>query len=77
MKFLKIENKILNVEQIKSVTENLVTVGYSKESDDLPFSDPIKEVCGIMVNMINSSEFEYFVFESETIESFYEKLVAA
>ena len=77
MKFLKIENKILNIEQIKSVTENLVTVGYSKEADDLPFGDPIKEVCGIMVHMINSSEFEYFVFESETIESFYEKLVAA
>ena len=77
MKFLKIENKILNVEQIKSVTENLVTVGFSKEADDLPFSDPIKEVRGIMVHMINSSEFEYFVFESETIESFYEKLVAA
>lgn len=77
MKFLKIENKILNVEQIESVTENLVTVGYSKESDDLPFGDPIKEVRGIIVNMINSSEFEYLVFESETIESFYEKLVAA
>lgn len=77
MKFLKIENKILNVEQIESVTENLVTVGYSKEADDSPFSDPIREVQGIMVNMIDSSEFEYFVFESETIESFYEKLVAA
>lgn len=77
MKFLKIENKILNVEQIESVTENLVTVGYSKESDDLSFGDQIKEVRGIIVNMINSSEFEYFVFESETIESFYEKLVAA
>ena len=77
MKFLKVENKILNIEQIKSVTENFVTVGFSKEADDLPFSDPIKEVRGIMVHMINSSEFEYFVFESETIESFYEKLVAA
>jgi len=77
MKFLKIENKILNIEQIKSVTESLVTVGYSEESDDLPFGDPIKEVRGIMVHMIDSSEFEYFVFESETIESFYEKLVAA
>lgn len=77
MKFLKIENKILNVEQIESVTENIVTVGYSKESDDLPFGNPIKEVRGIIVNMINSSEFEYFVFESETIESFYKKLVAA
>ncbi len=77
MKFLKIENKILNIEQIKSVIENFVTVGFSKEADDLPFSDPIKEVRGIMVHMINSSEFEYFVFESETIESFYEKLVAA
>ncbi|MCU4630514.1 hypothetical protein KTJ53_12610 [Acinetobacter variabilis] len=77
MKFLKVENKILNIEQIKSVIENFVTVGFSKEADDLPFSDPIKEVRGIMVHMINSSEFEYFVFESETIESFYEKLVAA
>lgn len=77
MKFLKIENKILNVEQIRNVTENLVTVGYSKESDDLPFSDPIREVRGIMVQMIDSAEFEHFVFESETIESFYEKLVAA
>lgn len=77
MKFLKVENKILNIEQIKSVIENFVTVGFSKEADDLPFSDPIKEVRGIMVHMINSSEFEYFFFESETIESFYEKLVAA
>lgn len=77
MKFLKVENKILNIEQIKSVIENFVTVGFSKEADDLPFSDPIKEVRGIMVHMINSSEFEYFVFESETIESFYEKLVTA
>lgn len=76
MKFLKVENKILNIEQIKTVIENSVTVGYM-DCGDLPFGDPIKEVRGIMVNMIDSSEFEYFVFESETIESFYEKLVAA
>jgi hypothetical protein len=77
MKFLKIENKILNVAQIKTVTENHVTVGFSKDADDLPFSDPIKEVRGIMVHLIDNSDFEYFVFESETIESFYEKLVSA
>ena len=75
MKFLKIENKILNVEQIKTVTENHVTVGFAKDADDSPFSDPIKEVRGIMVHMIDNSDYEYFVFESETIESFYKKLV--
>lgn len=77
MKFLKVENKILNVEQIKTVTENSVTVGFAKGTNDWPFGDPIKEVRGIIVQMIDSAEFEYFVFESETIESFYEKLVAA
>ena len=75
MKFLKVENKILNVEQIKTVTENSVTVGYMNDGD-LPFGDPVKETRGIQVQMIDSAEFEHFVFESETIESFYEKLVA-
>ncbi|ENW29412.1 hypothetical protein [Acinetobacter lwoffii] len=76
MKFLKVENKILNVEQIKTVTENSVTVGYLSDGD-LPFGDPVKETRGIRVQMIDSAEFEQFIFESETIESFYEKLVAA
>lgn len=77
MKFLKVENKILNIEQIKTVTENSVTVGFVKSTNDWPFGDPIKETCGIRVQMIDSAEFEQFIFESETIESFYEKLVAA
>lgn len=76
MKFLKIDNKILNISQIECVTENLVTVGYV-DNDDSPFSEAIKEVKGIQVHMIDaSSQGGCFVFESETIESFYEKLVA-
>ncbi|WP_180048698.1 hypothetical protein [Acinetobacter sp. YH12144] len=77
MKFIKIGNTILNVSQIECVTENLVTVGYSG-ADDLPFGDEIRKVKGIQVYMINaSSQGGCFVFENETIESFYEKMVAA
>lgn len=76
MKFLKIGNTILNISQIECVTENLVTVGYV-DNDNSPFAEAIKEVKGVQVFMINaSSHGGYFVFESETIESFYEKLVA-
>lgn len=77
MKFLKIGNAILNIAQIECVTENNVIVGYSG-ADDLPFGDEIREVKGIQVYMIDSSsQGGCFVFENETIESFYEKLVAA
>lgn len=77
MKFIKIGNTILNISQIECVTENLVTVGYV-DNGDLPFGDQIREVKGIQVYMIDaSSQGGCFVFESETIESFYEKLVAA
>ena len=77
MKFLKIGNTILNISQIECVTENLVTVGYV-DNDNSPFGKAIKEVKGIQVFMIDaSSHGGCFVFESETIESFYEKLVAA
>ena len=77
MKFLKIGNTILNASQIERVTESKVIVGYSG-ADDLPFGDEIREVKGIQVYMIDaSSQGGCFVFESETIESFYEKLVAA
>ena len=76
MKFLKIGNTILNISQIECVTENLVTVGYV-DNDNSPFAEAIKEVKGVQVFMINaSSRGGCFVFESETIESFYEKLVA-
>ena len=77
MKFLKIGNTILNISQIECVTENLVTVGYV-DNDNSPFAEAIKEVKGVQVFMIDaSSHGGCFVFESETIESFYEKLVAA
>lgn len=77
MKFLKIGNTILNISQIECVTENLVTVGYV-DNDNSPFGKAIKEVKGIQVFMIDaSSQGGCFVLESETIESFYEKLVAA
>ena len=77
MKFLKIGNTILNVSRIECVTENKVIVGYSG-ADDLPFGDEIREVKGIQVFMIDASDQGgCFVFENETIESFYEKLVAA
>lgn len=76
MKFLKIGNTILNISQIECVTENLVTVGYV-DNDNSPFGKAIKEVKGIQVYMIDaSSQGGCFVFENETIESFYEKLVA-
>ena len=76
MKFLKIGNTILNISQIECVTENLVTVGYV-DNDNSPFAEAIKEVKGVQVFMIDaSSHGGCFVFESETIESFYEKLVA-
>ena len=77
MKFLKIGNTILNISQIECVTENLVTVGYV-DNDNSPFAEAIKEVKGVQVFMNDaSSHGGCFVFESETIESFYEKLVAA
>ena len=77
MKFLKIGNTILNISQIECVTENLVTVGYV-DNDNSPFAEAIKEVKGVQVFMIDaSSHGGCFVFESETIESFYEKLVNA
>ncbi len=77
MKFLKIGSTILNVSQIECVTENKVVIGYSG-NDDLPFGDQIREVKGIQVYMIDaSSQGGCFFFENETIESFYEKLVAA
>ncbi|WP_180113293.1 hypothetical protein [Acinetobacter sp. YH12073] len=77
MKFLKISNTILNIAQIECITENLVTVGYV-DNDNSPFGRAIKEVKGIQVYMIDaSSQGGCFVFENETIESFYEKLVAA
>lgn len=77
MKFLKIGNTILNISQIECVTENLVIVGYV-DNGDSPFGKAIKEVKGVQVHMIDaSSQGGCFVFESETIESFYEKLVAA
>lgn len=76
MKFLKIGNTILNISQIECVTENLVTVGYV-DNDNSPFAEAIKEVKGVQVFMIDaSSHGGRFVFEGETIESFYEKLVA-
>ena len=76
MKFLKIGNTILNISQIECVTENLVTVGYV-DNDNSPFAEAIKEVKGVQVFMIGApSHGGCFVFESETIESFYEKLVA-
>ena len=76
MKFLKIGNTILNISQIECVTENLVTVGYV-DNDNSPFGKAIKEVKGVQVFMIDaSSHGGCFVFESETIELFYEKLVA-
>ena len=70
MKFLKIENKILNVEQIRCVTENQVYVGKSKGLNEY-------KIKGIRVEMIGWSEDSCLVFENETVESFYEKLVAA
>ena len=77
MKFLKIGNTILNIAQIECVTENKVTVGYSN-NDDSSFGEAIIEVKGIQVFMASYSDHGgCFVFESETIESFYEKLVAA
>lgn len=70
MKFLKIENKILNVEQIRCVTENQVYVGKAQGLNEY-------KIKGIRVEMIGWSEDSYLVFENETVESFYEKLVAA
>lgn len=76
MKFLKIENKILNTAQIEFVYVNQETIRVDYQEND-PFGESIKEVCGIRVYMVGTHENSYFVFEGETIESFYEKLVAA
>ncbi|MFP6840685.1 MAG: hypothetical protein VB979_00320 [Acinetobacter sp.] len=76
MRFLKIDNKILNVSQIESVIANNETVRVEYQDND-PFGTDIKEVRGIRVFMIGSQDGSYFVFEGETIESFYEKLVNA
>ncbi|ENX08844.1 hypothetical protein [Acinetobacter variabilis] len=76
MKFLKIENKILNTAQIESVCINKETVRVDYQGDE-SFGTDVKEDRGIRVYMVGAHENSYFVFESETIESFYEKLVAA
>lgn len=75
-KFIKLENTLLNLEQIECVTENNEIVGYEKE-DDLPFSSEIREIKGIQVHMINSSDGNYYVFRNETLESFLSKVEAA
>ena len=76
MKFLKIENNILNISQIESVYVNKETIRVDYQDDD-PFGKDVKEDRGIRVFMVGAHENSYFVFENETIESFYEKLVTA
>ena len=76
MKFLKIENNILNISQIESVYVNKETIQVDYQDDD-PFGKDVKEDRGIRVFMVGAHENSYFVFENETIESFYEKLVTA
>ena len=74
-KFIKLGNTLLNLEQIECVTENNEIVGYEKE-DGSPFSSEIREIKGIQVHMINSSDGNYYVFRSETLESFMSKVEA-
>ena len=74
-KFIKLENTLLNLEQIECVTENNEIVGYEKENDS-PLSSEIREIKGIQVHMINSIDGNYYVFRSETLESFLSKVEA-
>lgn len=67
-KFIRIENTIINLDNVESVSENLEVVKYGKEVWD---ADE-KEVQGIRVNMINSNCGGYYVFKSITLEKFLE-----
>lgn len=67
-KFIRIENTIINLDNVESVSENLEVVKWGKEIWD---TDE-KEVQGIIVNMINSNYGEYYVFKSITLEKFLE-----
>lgn len=74
MKFIKVDNVIFNVEHIACVTENIESVRVPS-NDDLPFDDYKSAVNGIRVSVLGGDH--YIVIKSETVESFFEKVVAA
>lgn len=65
-KFIRIENTIINLDNVESVGENLEVVKYGKEMWD---TDE-KEVHGVTVHMMGSRD--YFIFKSITLEKFLE-----
>ena len=73
MKFIRIEDVILNTAHIVCVTENLEKI-RKISSDDLPFVEYEYKPNGIRVVVTDSTDDQYFVFKSETLDSFYKKM---
>lgn len=73
MKFLRIEDVILNTAHIVCVTEHLEKI-RKPTTDDLPFVEFDYKPNGIRVVVSNSEDDQYFVFKSETLDSFLTKL---
>lgn len=73
MKFIRIEDVILNTAHIVCVTKH-VEKSVKPSSDDLPFDEYEYKVNGIRVVVTDSTDDQYFVFKSETLDSFYKKM---
>ncbi|WP_338562472.1 hypothetical protein [Acinetobacter sp. KS-LM10] len=76
MKFIQVEDVVLNAEHIVAVTEHIERVSIPSE-DDLPFNEYESKVNGINVFTVICSEESHFVFKTETLGSFCEKLKEA
>lgn len=75
MKFLRIEDVILNTAHIVCVTEHLEKI-CKRSTDDLPFVEFDYKLNGIRVVVSDAEDDQYFVFKSETLDSFLTKLEA-
>lgn len=76
MKFIQIEDVVLSAEHIVAVTEHIERTAIPSE-DDLPFNEYQSKVNGINVFTVMCSEESHFVFKTETLSGFYEKLKEA
>lgn len=76
MKFIQIEDVVLNSEHIVVVTEHIERVSIPSE-DNLPFDEYESKVNGINVFTVVCSEESHFVFKTETLNGFFRKLKEA
>lgn len=64
-KFIKIENTLLNIDNIESVSNNMEITRYGQEW----FDENEYEVCGILVRMKSN---DLHIFKSVTLDKFME-----